>query len=119
MKNEWLIAGGAILSVALLAPSARAWQVAAEEHDKHHPEAQTTAPKAPPPAEPQAKSPAAMNMMASNAKLDELVKKMNAARGEARVDAMAELLTALVQNHQTMHGNMSNMMRNMGGRRGK
>ena len=34
-----------------------------------------------------------MDMKASDAKLDELVAKMNAAQGQAKVDAMAELLT--------------------------
>jgi hypothetical protein len=53
---------------------------------------------------------AGMNMMASNEKLDELVKKMNAAQGPAKVDAIAEVLTALVHEHQSMHGNMASMM---------
>jgi hypothetical protein len=52
-----------------------------------------------------------MSMMASDAKLEELVKKMNAAEGSAKTEAMAELLTALVQNHRTMCGPMmANMM---------
>jgi len=65
-------------------------------------------------------------MMASDAKIDELVKKMNAAKGAAKTDAIAELLTALVQEHRMMRGsmmtNMSSMMDmmkmmgNMGGR---
>jgi Domain of unknown function (DUF4342) len=61
-----------------------------------------------------------MGMMASAAKLEELVKKMNAAQGAAKTDAMAELLTALVENHRTMCGpmmaNMMSMMSMMGGK---
>ncbi len=62
-----------------------------------------------------------MGMMASDAKLEALVKKMNAAQGAAKTDAMAELLTALVENHRTMCGpmmakmmSMMDMMKNMG-----
>ena len=54
-----------------------------------------------------------MDMKASDAKLDELVAKMNAAQGQAKVDAMAELLTTLVKQHQSMHGNMGQMMSKM------
>jgi hypothetical protein len=61
-----------------------------------------------------------MGMMASEANLEELVKKMNAAQGAAKTDAMAELLTALVENHRTMCGpmmaNMMSMMSMMGGK---
>jgi hypothetical protein len=41
-------------------------------------------------------------MKANGQKLDELVNKMNAAQGQAKMDAMAELLTALVQDRRTM-----------------
>ena len=54
-----------------------------------------------------------MNMMATDARLDELVAKMNAAQGQAKVDAMAELLTTLVKQHQSMHGDMGQMMSKM------
>ena len=45
-------------------------------------------------------------MKAFDAKLADLVKKMNAATGQAKTDAAAELLTALVEHHQTMCGPM-------------
>ena len=45
-------------------------------------------------------------MKANDQKLDELVKKMNAAQGTAKVDTIAELLTALVQDRRTMHESM-------------
>jgi hypothetical protein len=44
---------------------------------------------------------------------------MNATQGQAKVDAMAELLTALVQAHQSMHATMGGMMHNMGEAHGK
>jgi hypothetical protein len=92
----------------------------AAQHEEHHPDTpdRATAPT------PQANM---MAMMASSeAKIDELVKKMNAAKGAAKPDAMAELLTALVQDRRMMRDsmmkNMSSMMDmmkmmgNMGGR---
>ena len=48
--------------------------------------------------------------IASTAKLDELVKKMNSATGAAKIDAMAELLTILVNDHRTLGGHMASMM---------
>ena len=119
MKSRVAGVTGLLLSAALMSAPAHGWQVSAEDHAKHHPseEAAPSAPKAPTPAPtpqaapaPPAKGMAGMNMAASNAKLDELVKKMNAAKGPAKVDAIAELLTALVQQHQSMHGNMASMM---------
>lgn len=97
-------------------------QVSAAEHEQHHPDT----PGAPEPATPPAPKANTMGMMASDARIDELVKKMNAAKGAAKTDAIAELLTALVQDHRMMRGammtNMSSMMDmmkmmgNMGGR---
>jgi len=43
---------------------------------------------------------------ALDAKIDELVKKMNAAKGAAKVDAMAELLTALASDRRVMDRHM-------------
>jgi hypothetical protein len=42
-------------------------------------------------------------MRANSARLDELVARMNAASGEAKMTAMAEILTALVKERETMH----------------
>ena len=108
--------GGVLMAAALTIAPAHGWQVSPEEHSEHHPAAQagqaTPAPRATP--APQAKEMAGMKaMMASSARLDALVTKMNAAQGQAKVDAMAELLTALVQQHQTMHSGMEQMMSKM------
>ena len=50
------------------------------------------------------------SMAAKDAKLGDMVKAMNASKGEAKVDAMAALLTALVEDHQAMHASMGKGM---------
>jgi len=79
-------------------------------HEEHHP-ATTETPNGVSAAAPQANMMAAMK--ASDAKIDELVKKMNAAKGAAKTDAIAELLTALVQDHRAMRGSMMTNMSSM------
>ena len=49
------------------------------------------------------------DMKAKDAKLEALVQKMNAAKGAAKAEAMAELLTALVEDRQAMHRLMMGM----------
>ena len=48
-------------------------------------------------------------MKAADAKLEALVKDMNAATGDAKVAAMAEVVTALVRQQQAMHQRMASM----------
>jgi hypothetical protein len=57
-------------------------------------------------------------MQAGDARLDALVKDMNAAKGEAKVDAVAAVVTELVTQQKAMHGHMGQMhqMMMMGGR---
>jgi hypothetical protein len=89
------------------------------DHEQHHP----GTPDQPAQAQPDRQA-SMMKMMATmhanDQKLDDLVKKMNAAKGNARVDAIAELLTTLVQDRKTMQESMSNMsmMMNMMGSMG-
>jgi len=52
-------------------------------------------------------------MKASDQKLDELVRAMNAATGDAKVAAMAQVITELVHQQQVMHGRMGMMMDQM------
>jgi hypothetical protein len=98
-----------------------------QQHDQHHPD--TPDQPAAPANDQQARM---MNMMATmhanDQKVDDLVKKMNGAKGTAKVDAMAELLTTLVQDRRSMQESMSNMsmmmnmmgtMNGMGGMRGR
>jgi hypothetical protein len=70
MKSPGVVLGGVLLVAAFTTAPAHGWQVSPEEHATHHPAA-----------------PAAKVEPASNAKLDELVAKMNAAQGQAKVDA--------------------------------
>jgi hypothetical protein len=84
------------------------------QHDQHHPTSPPTSAMQPP-GKPE------MGMMVRQAQLDELLKKMNAAQGTAKTDAMAELLNVLVESHRTMCGPMMadmmskmSMMKNMG-----
>ena len=114
MKSPLIVLFGALVVAALTAAPAHGWQVSPEEHAAHHPAVQAVkAPTPQPTPAAQGKGMKGMDMKASNAQLDELVAKMNAAQGQAKVDAMAELLTARVRNHQSMHGNMGGMMSKM------
>ena len=53
------------------------------------------------------------DMKAEQAKLDDLVKKMNSTTGDARVNVMAELLTEIVRGHRMMGDHMGNMHQHM------
>jgi hypothetical protein len=48
-------------------------------------------------------------LKASDAKLDELVRAMNAATGEAKIAAMAQVINELARQHQAMHQRMGMM----------
>lgn len=54
-------------------------------------------------------------MMAADARLDELVKQMNDAKGQAKVDAIAAVITALLEQHRAMRGMMADGMPMMRG----
>ena len=72
---------------------------------------------APAPATPQATTPDMRQMhrhmmsamKAADAKLDGLMKDMNAATGEAKVSAMAQVVTELVRQQQAVHQRMVSM----------
>jgi hypothetical protein len=55
------------------------------------------------------------DMKAGDAKLDALVKEMNAAAGDARADAVAAVVNELVRQHKAMHGRMGQMHEQMMG----
>jgi len=87
----------------------RAPQATQEDHAQHHPAVQE-APAMPTPM-PEAPVPAAsMAMNAMDQKLEELVKRMNAASGVAKVDAMAAVINAMVDQHKAMRNSMMPMM---------
>lgn len=82
------------------------------QHEEHHPGTAATpdAAKAGPPA-----NMMMGRMMAADAKLDELVKQMNDAKGQAKTDAIAAVVTALVEQHRAMRGMMADGMPMMKG----
>jgi hypothetical protein len=53
------------------------------------------------------------NMHASDAELDRLVAAMNAANGDAKTAAIADLLTRIVQRQTTMRQEMQDSMKTM------
>jgi hypothetical protein len=57
-------------------------------------------------------------MKAGDSKLDALVKEMNAASGEAKVNAVAAVVTELVRQQKSMHERMGQMHEQMMGGRG-
>ena len=107
------IAGTAAVACVVLAWSAPL-RAQSDEHQDHHPQGAASA---------QALSSGAMmqRMASSHAKLDALVAKMNAAKGAAKTEAMAELLTALVRDQremcEPMMTKMTSMMEMMAGAR--
>jgi hypothetical protein len=93
-----------------------------QQHEQHHPGA--TEPPPPAVGDPQANMMSMMaRMKATDPKLDGLVMTMNTAKGSAKTDAIAALLTALVEDRRTICEpmmadmmSMMNMMSTMGGR---
>jgi hypothetical protein len=57
-------------------------------------------------------------MKAAEARLDALVKDMNAASGNAKVTAIAAVVTELVAQQKSMHARMGQMHQQMMGGRG-
>ena len=58
------------------------------------------------------------DMKAGDAKLDALIKDMNSATGESKVNAIAAVVNELVRQHKSMHGRMGQMHEHMMGGRG-
>ena len=58
-------------------------------------------------------------MKAGDAKLDALVKDMNDAKGDAKVNALAAVVNELVRQHKGMHGRFGKMHEQMMGGRGR
>jgi hypothetical protein len=124
MKSHVALAAGlSLIALGFFVPARlHAQQADSQQHDQHHPGVAPAAPapQAQAPAPQQAEAAAGMmaQMKASGARIDTLVKKMNAATGDAKTEAIAELLTALVEDrrhHESMMANMSGMMSTMHG----
>jgi hypothetical protein len=120
-----------IVSALVAVPTRVHGQQAAidQQHDYYHPDVATAPEQTPgsiPPQTPaapdapgvQSKMMTTMNRMKrTGSELDALVKTMNAATGQSKVDAMAELLTALVADWRcdAMMAEMKSMMTTMRG----
>ena len=116
MKSYPAILGAVVLSAVFTMPSILHGQQppAAPNHEQHdHGSATDPGPTATGRQADMSKMMA--GMAANDRKLDALVKKMSAAQGAAKVDAMAELLTTLVQDHRMMGERMMMMKMNMMG----
>jgi hypothetical protein len=114
------IAGAGTLTPLLQAQAAAAKAPAVQEtsqqdHEAHHP----GAPAPQPQTLPASRTGGMQRMMADtkeqDARIDALVTRMNAAKGEAKVDAMAELLTLMVQQRRAMETRMMQMHEQMHG----
>lgn len=57
-------------------------------------------------------------MKADAAKLDALLKEMNAAAGDAKINAVAAVVSELARQHRTVYGQMGQMHQQMMGGRG-
>ena len=123
MRTYTRVVAGLSLVVLSLSVPARlhAQQADSQQHEQHHPGVTPATPvpsqAVQPPAQPQGQSAGMMaRMKASGARLDVLVKHMNAATGTAKIDAIAELLTALVEDrreHESMMDGMAGKMSKM------
>jgi len=82
----------------------KAPQPAQQDHSSHHQATEPPSDSTPQTSATQAERAGGMmgEEAAAAAKLDALVAKMNASTGESRTDAMAELLTVLVQQQKSM-----------------
>jgi hypothetical protein len=114
-----------LLAVAAVTPGLRAAAAAQEstppaapgvQHDGHHDRAEE-----PPAAADVAvgRMPMRQRMMAArkaaDARLEELLARMNATTGDAKVAAMAAVIAELVQQRKAMHSRMDEMERAMPG----
>jgi hypothetical protein len=93
----------------------RSGDVAAQDHAAHAAQAEQT----PAPAGMMKMHEQMMaEMKASEAKLDALVKEMNSATGDSKINAVAAVVNELVHQHKAMHGRMGQMHQHMMGGRG-
>ena len=115
-----LLSGAGLIAALIAVPVHAQGQqpaVQTEQHDHEHQGAGDAKAGGATAQSPGMMNPDMMKMMADmkarDAKLEALVVKMNAAKGAEKTDAMAELLTALVQERQAMRSSMMGMMNMM------
>jgi uncharacterized coiled-coil protein SlyX len=120
MTHRWAALGlVAVLVGFAYAPAlVRGQGTSSSQHDQHHTGAAESAESATVESRADMKALMMGRMKANGARLDALVEKMREARGAARIDAMEELLTALVEERrdcERMMADMPSMMNMMDG----
>lgn len=105
------LARHALLRLAIALALAAPLFAAASNGAAHAAPAQGAPPQAPPNMQQMMKMHEQMmaEMKAADSRLDALVKDMNAAKGDAKVNAVAAVVTELVQQQKSMHGHMGEM----------
>ena len=122
MRNSFGLLGAAVLVTVFIGVPAHVHGLQAparaQARDPHHPDPGTAS--APVAATPEQR-PGMMDMTkmmgemkASDAKLDTLVRAMNAAEDAEKTEAIAAVVTALVEERRSMHSSMAAMMNMMG-----
>jgi hypothetical protein len=107
-----LAASLAVAQAQSVRPSAASAQIDAQDHRAHHPEAEQS-PKPAPSVIPAMHDKMMADMQAGDARIESLLAKMKGAKGNAKVDVIAELLTAMAEQHKTMRDGMMQMQGNM------
>lgn len=113
-----------LLVVLVIAPGARRSGLIAQTQPATAPQQQQQPPQQQPPPQMSMQDMTRLHdqmmeqMKAGDAKLDALVTEMNAAKGEAKIDAVAAVVSELVAQQKTMHGHMGQMHQMMMGGRG-
>jgi hypothetical protein len=114
MRTRLLVGAALTVAVAAWGATRSAFDVAAAAQD--HAAAHTAPAQQPNMPDMMKKHEQMMaDMKAGDAKLDALVKEMNAAAGDARVNAVAAVVNELVRQHKAMHGHMGQMHEQMMG----
>jgi ABC-type glycerol-3-phosphate transport system substrate-binding protein len=109
MATRFAIAAVGVLSLALV--GMRFGPDVAEATQQN----QAAAPQQPMPGMMKMHEQMTAEMKSADATLEALVKDMNAATGDAKINAVAAVVTELVQQHRAMHGRMEEMHQHMMG----
>ena len=115
MRNSLAVLSAVFLTVFIGVPThLHLLQASPQVPDPHHPEhGVAAAPSATTPESCQQMTRMMSEMNATDAKLDELVQAMNAAKSPEKADANAAVVTALVKEQAAMRGSMAMMMKMM------
>ena len=115
MKNSWGVLSAVFVAIFVGMPShVYARQASPQVPAPHHAEeGAVAAPSATTPESCQHMRGMMSEMNAADAKLDELVQTMNAAKGAEKADAIAAVVTALVKEQTAMRASMAMKLKMM------